>query len=183
MERLPPSPELPHGRAPVAQRARRLVPAIAACLALFLGGVAQPAPAWAQKVRITSLSDVDFGLITNLQADNRRSQSVCLYSNSSAGAYNVVASGSGPGGSFMLGNGPSSLAYDVEWSPQAGQTSGTRLSANSPLTGQASAATHQFCNSGPATSASLTIVLRAAELSTAREGPYSGSLTLLIAAE
>ena len=156
---------------------------MATAFLLFLGAVAQPAPVSAQKVRITGLSDVDFGLITNLQADNRRSQNLCLFSNSPGGAYSVVASGSGPGGSFALGNGSSSLAFDVEWSPQSGQTSGTRLSANSPLPGQASAATHQFCNSGPATSASLTIVLRATELSRARGGLYSGSLTLLIAAE
>lgn len=183
MERRPPSPVFPGVRAAAARRARRAFPAIAIGVSLFLGGVAQHAPASAQKVRITSVSDVDFGLITTLQAESRRSQNICLYSNSPGGGYSVVASGSGPGGSFSLGNGSSSLSYDVEWSQQSGQTSGTQLSANGVLTGQSSAATHQFCNSGPATSASLTIVLRAAELSRAREGSYSGSLTLLIAAE
>lgn len=180
---MPPSPELRHGPAPAARRPRHVAPGIASCLAIFLGVGAQPSPALAQKVRITNLSDVDFGLIANLQAETRRSQSVCLYSNSVGSAYSVVASGSGPGGSFALANGSSSLAYDVEWSQQSGQTSGTLLSVNGALTGQTSAATHQFCNSGPPTSASLTIVLRAAELSQAREGSYSGSLTLLIAAE
>lgn len=134
-------------------------------------------------MRITSLSDVDFGLIANLQADSRRSQNICLFSNSAGTRYSVSASGSGPSGSFTLANGSSALAYDVEWSQQSGQTSGSSLIANGILSGQTSAATHQFCNNGPATSASLTIVLRAAELSRARQGNYSGSLTLLIAAE
>lgn len=180
---MPPSPENRHRRAPSVRRACRTAFSYASCLALLLGAAAHSAPASAQKVRITNLTDVDFGLIANLQAESRRSQSVCLYSNSAGGAYSVMASGSGPGGSFALANGASSLAYDVEWSPLSGQSSGTVLAANGALTGQTSAATHQFCNSGPPTSASLIIVLRAAELSKAQEGSYSGSLTLLIAAE
>lgn len=180
---MPPSPEIRLGRAQTARRTCRLGPKIALSLVLFLGFIAQPSSALAQKVRITGLSDVDFGLVTNLQAESRRSQSVCLFSNSVGAAYSVVASGSGPGGSFALTNGTSSLAYNVEWNRQSGQTSGTQLLANGTLTGQTSAATHQFCNSGPATSASLTIVLRAAELSQSREGNYGGSLTLLISAE
>jgi len=183
MERMPPSPELRPGRGAAARRTWTKAAAIASCLGLFLGPVAHPSPASAQKVRVTNLSDVDFGLITNLQAESRRSQSICLYSNSAGNAYSVTASGSGPGGSFALANGSSSLAYDVEWSQQSGQTSGTLLSANGTLTGQTSAATHQFCNSGPPTTASLIIVLRPASLSQAREGSYNGSLTLLIAAE
>lgn len=142
-----------------------------------------PQAATAQKVRITNLSDVDFGLIANPQVEARRSQNICLYSNSSGGAYSVSASGSGTGSSFALSNGADSLPYEVEWSETSGQGSGVPLAPAVPLTGQRSAATQQFCNSGPATTASMTIVLRAAELSRAREGSYSGTLTLLIAAE
>lgn len=183
MDRMCPSPGIRIRHSQMVRRTSRRAPAFACCLAIFLGAVLAPAPTLAQRVRITSLSDVDFGLIANLQADSRRSQNVCLFSNGSANAYSVSASGSGPGGSFTLANGSSALAYTVEWSQQSGQTSGTALTANGTLSGQTSVATHQFCNSGPATSASLTIVLRATELSRAREGGYRGSLTLLIAAE
>ena len=151
------------------------------CLAALL--LVNPVPAFAQKVRITNLSDIDFGMIANLQADSRRSQNVCLYSNGTAGGYSVVATGSGPGSGFSLTSGPNLLAYDVEWSGQSGQASGTALSPNVALTGQTSAATHQFCNSGPSSSASLIVVLRGSELARARQGSYSGTLTLLIAAE
>lgn len=180
---MPPSPEACRGRARAARRVTLRLVRGASCLAIILAGILQPTSAAAQRVRITNLADVNFGLIANLQADSRRSQSICVFSNSSGSAYSVTASGSGPGGAFALANGSSSLAYNVEWSPQSGQTSGTLLTANAALTGQTSAATHQFCNSGPPTSASLTIVLRAFDLSQAREGNYSGSLTLLIAAE
>lgn len=150
---------------------------------LFLALAAQPFPAAAQKARITNVSDVSFGLISNLQADSRQSQNICVYSQSTGGAYSITASGSGAGSSFALSSGTSSLAYEVEWSPQSGQASGTPLSPNVALAGQTSSATHQSCNNGPATSASLTIILRGVQLSQASEGSYSGSLTLLVAAE
>jgi hypothetical protein len=46
-----------------------------------------------------------------------------------------------------------------------------------------STATQQTCNSGPATSASLVVILRTAALSSAAAGSYSGSLTLVIGPE
>lgn len=150
---------------------------------LLLVLAVQPRAASAQKVRITNITDVSFGLISNLQADSRQSQNLCMFSQSTDGAYSISASGSGAGSSFTLSSGSDSLAYEVEWSSQSGQTIGTSLAPGVPLTGQTSAATQQTCNSGPATSASLTIVLRASQLSQARQGSYSGSLTLLVAAE
>jgi hypothetical protein len=137
----------------------------------------------AQKVRVTNLSDVDFGLLANLQSDARRSQDICLYSSSAGSLYSITASGSGSGSSFALSNGAATLPFEVQWSSQSGQTGGTSLTPNVPVTGQTSSATHQFCNSGPPTSASLTVILRSAALSQAREGSYSGTLTLLVAAE
>lgn len=159
------------------------VSSIARVLAIFVISVIQPQWAQAQKVRISNLADVDFGLISNLQAEARRSQNICLYSSGTAGAYSVSASGSGAGASFALSNGASTLPYDVEWSDSSGLSSGSQLTPVVPLTGQTSSASHQFCNSGPTSSASMTIVFRAADLSQAREGSYSGTLTFLIAAE
>lgn len=145
--------------------------------------IAFPAPALADKVRIGGLSDVDFGLIANLQADARRAQNICVYSNGAGNRYSVTAIGSGTGSSFALSNGSNSLAYEVEWSDQSGRTSGTNLAPNVAATGRVSSATQQTCNSGPVASASLIILLRSSALSQAREGSYSGSLTLLVAAE
>ena len=165
-----------------------LVPPAAAGMAfrqaiLLLGALLLATPAAADKVRITKLTDVNFGLIDALQTDARRSQSVCVYSNGSSSSYSVSASGSGAGSAFSLANGPHSLAYDVEWNASSGQSNGLALQPNIVLTGQTTAAGNQQCNSGPPTTASLTIVLRAASLSTAREGSYSGTLTLIIGAE
>jgi hypothetical protein len=58
-----------------------------------------------------------------------------------------------------------------------------QLSPNVPLTGQTSTATQQTCNSGPATSASLIVVLRSTALSSATAGTYNGAVTLLVGPE
>ena len=171
------------GRSPVRRQCRarplgRALALLGAALSLY----GSPALA-ADKVRITGLADVAFGTIGNLGIDAVRSQSVCLYSNSSTNGYNVTATGGGPGGSFQLSSGGLSLPYEVQWSSSAGQSSGTKLDPNVPLTGQVSAATHQTCGSGPASSASLIVVLRSSALSSATAGTYNGTLSLLVAPE
>lgn len=144
------------------------------------------AAAWssqaAAKVRLSGLSDVNFGTIANLETDSVQSQSVCLYSQSNR--YSVRADGSGAGGAFVLSGGPSSLAYEVRWSAQAGQTNGTGLSPGAVLSGLTTSAQNQNCSgSGPPTSASLILVLPATALSAAMQGSYSGTLTLIVAEE
>jgi hypothetical protein len=141
------------------------------------------APAAAQRVRISALTDVSFGMLTSLQSDHRQSQSICVYSNGQTGAYSVSAWGSGSAGSFEMSNGLHTLHYDLEWSPISGQANGTALAPSVALTGQVSGASHQTCSTGSATSASLIVVLRGVDLMQAREGTYSGSLSLLISAE
>ena len=142
-----------------------------------------PADAASNNVRISSLSDVTFGLVTNLSADAISTQNVCVYANTATNGYNVRASGSGPGGAFSLASAGNSLPFVVEWNSSSGQSSGAQLTANVALSGQVSTATQQTCNSGPATSASLIVILRTAALSSAAAGSYSGSLTLVIGPE
>lgn len=182
MEPLPPSLDARHEGAR-ARGTLKGAPRLALPIACLLAALMSPHPAAAQKVRITNLSDVNFGLIANLQADARQSQNLCVFSQSTGGRYSITATGSGSGSSFALTSGANSLAYEVEWSDQSGQTSGTSLVPAVAATGRVSAATHQTCNSGPASSASLIVILRSSILTQAREGNYSGSLTLVVAAE
>ena len=154
----------------------RVVAAVAAA-------VLAASSAEAQKVRLTGLTDVDFGTVTNLGVDAVRSQSVCLFSGSATNGYNITATGSGAANAFTLANGSNTLSYDVQWNAAAGQSSGTLLSPNVALTGLISPASQQTCNSGPPTSASLIVALRSADLSSAIAGAYGGSLTLIVAPE
>jgi hypothetical protein len=144
---------------------------------------ASPVLAASNNVRITKLGDVTFGTIANFSTDAVDSQSVCVYANTTTNGYNVRASGSGSGGAFTLASGGNSLAYDVQWSSAAGQSSGAQLSPNVALTGQISTAMQQTCNSGPTSTASLIVVLRSSAISSAAAGFYNGALTLVIGPE
>jgi hypothetical protein len=157
--------------------------AAAALSALPLLLVSGPASAASNKVRITTLSDVAFGTIANLSVDAVRGQSVCLFADTNTNGYNITATGTGSGGAFQLSSGAQSMSYEVQWSSSPGQSSGTQLAPNVPLTGQVSSATHQTCSAGPASSASLVILLRSASLSSATAGTYNGTLTLVVGPE
>ena len=164
----------------LARLTRSALTFVVAAAALF--GV-EPGLAASNKVRISNLADVAFGTVANLSVDALQSQSVCVYADTNTSGYNITGIGTGPGGAFQLSSGASSLSYDVMWSSSAGQSSGAQLAPNVPLTGQSSGATQQACNAGPATSASLIVVLRSVSLSSAAAGTYNGSLTLLIGPE
>lgn len=160
---------------------RRAAFTVGVCLPLLL--CAAGAQAQSRNVRITKLTDVPFGSIANLNIDAVQSQSLCVYANTATNGYTVTAVGSGSGGGFALGSGSQELGYEVQWADAPGQSSGTQLTPNTPLSGLTSTARQQTCNAGPPTTASLVIVLRSADLSTARAGTYSGSLTVIIGPE
>ena len=167
---------------PVARANRRLRP-ILASFCIFPIVAAVPAEAASNNVRITNLSDIAFGAIANLSSDSVQSESLCVYANTATSGYNVRAIGSGSGGAFSLGSAAGSLPFEVEWSSSSGQSSGSQLAPNATLGGQISSASQQTCNSGPATSASLVLILRTAALSSAPAGSYNGTLTLIVGPE
>jgi hypothetical protein len=164
-------------------RARALPRLIFPSFLMLSLGLATSAHAASNKVRVTNLNDVAFGSLANLSFDAVRSQSVCLYSDTNTSGYTIAATGTGPAGTFELASGSAALPYEVRWSSTSGQTTGVQLTPNVPLTGQTSAAIHQTCNTGPATSASLVLVLRSSALSSASAGTYSGTLTLIVGPE
>ena len=144
---------------------------------------AAPLPAQSNNVRITKLSDVTFGSLANLGVDASVAQSICVFAQTSGNRYRVTATGSAPGGAFALTSGSDLLDYEVQWSASSGQSSGLQLSPSVAQTGLISAATQQTCNSGPATSASLILLLRSTALQSAKAGSYTGTLTLVIGAD
>jgi hypothetical protein len=170
-------------RQPARLLAKARLLALASGAALAMLACASPALAASNKVRLTGLSDVGFGTLANLAADALRSQSLCLYADTPTNGYSITAIGSGSGSAFELNSGARTLPFDVAWNSVAGQSSGAQLSPNVPLTGQTSTATQQTCNNGPATSASLIVVLRSTALSNAMAGTYAGTLTLIVGPE
>lgn len=157
---------------------------VASVAAIIAAMLAFPSPATAaSNARISGLSDAAFGTITNLSADSIKAQNICVFSNTATSGYHVTANGSGTSGAFTLASGPNSLAYQVQWNSSSGQSSGTQLTPNVALTGLTSSATQQACNNGPATSASLIVIIRSTALLRATAGAYNGTLTLVIGPE
>lgn len=166
------------GARPCSRRGRALF----GIASLAFISIASISPASA-KVRISGLSDVSFGTISNLTVDAVQAQSVCVYSNGSGNTYSVRFDGSGSGGAFTLANGITTLAYNVRWNNQPGQSNGTALTAGALLGGQASNAQNQTCSTGLPTTASLIVTLPATSLSSATAGTYSGTLTIIVSEE
>jgi len=137
----------------------------------------------AAKVRVSGLSDVNFGTISNLTIDAVNAQSICVYSNGASNTYSIRADGSGSGGAFTLSNGVTTMAYTVRWNNQPGQTNGTVLNTSALLSAQTTTAQNQTCASGVPTTASLIVTLPATPLSSAGAEHYSGTLTLIVAEE
>jgi len=152
--------------------------ATACVLTAFAMLAANPA-ARAQSVNIYNLSDVAFGTISSVAANQTVAQTLCVYS--SVTNYTVRATGSGTSGAFTLSNGTAQLAYTVQWAAAAGQTSGTLLTAG---VGQrfTPGGLNILCSlSGLlAGQASLIVTLPAANLSTAQAGNYTGTLSLMV---
>lgn len=135
----------------------------------------------ASQVRISGLTDVAFGTLANFTPDTTKSQNICIYSSVSTHRYSVTATGSGTGGAFTLAAGTSTLAYEVQWAASSGQTTGSALTAGTPLTGQVANTTSSSCLTNTTPTASLITILRASAAGSATAGSYSGTLTLLIA--
>lgn len=135
-----------------------------------------------ERARLTGLADVNFGLVTSL-SDTSISQSVCAFTSSRNERYSVIATGGGAGSAFVLNAGAMLLPFEVLWADVPGATGGTSLSPGAVTPGFISSVKQQTCNSGPPTSASLTIRLRDQVLESARAGSYNGVLSITIAPE
>jgi hypothetical protein len=156
---------------------------LAACAAVAMLAAPAPVEAQSNNVRISKLSDVAFGSLANLGVDRSVAQNICVFAHTSGNRYRVTATGSAPGGAFTLTSGSDLLAYEVQWNASSGQSSGLQLSPSVAQTGLISSATQQTCNNGPATSASLILLLRSTALQSAKAGSYAGTLTLVIGAD
>ncbi|MCW3797710.1 hypothetical protein OMW55_07825 [Sphingomonas sp. BN140010] len=172
-------------RSPVRNRQRRGGSRLPRLLLALAAAGLTPAPAAAQEkfIKIGNLVDYNFGLITNLSANQSMARDICVYSAKATPGYNVRASGSGAGGAFTLTGAGSTLGYEVQWAALPGRTTGTILQPNVTLSGLTTNATQANCSSGPLASASLIVMLRATSLQAALSGTYTGTLTVIVSAE
>ncbi len=147
------------------------------CAGLALLG---PVAAQAQQVRISRLTDVAFGTISNFATDQTRTQNVCAHSTSPTRGYRVTARGSGAAFAFTLASGSNRLAYEVQWAGSTGQSVGTSLVANVAQGGFTGRGNTSTCGNGVRT-ASLITILRSTAIGSVTAGAYTGTLTLILA--
>lgn len=156
----------------------RLMSAMLLALALCV----RPVSAAPQdKVRVSQLSDVNFGTVGLAGGDYVIAQDLCVYSSANNGGYSVVATGTSQASEFVLVSGAKALGLEVQWADSAGQQSGQQLLPGVALGGQFADARQHQCNSGPPASASLIVILRANSINSATAGNYAGTLNILIA--
>jgi hypothetical protein len=143
------------------------------------GALSSPASA-ADKAKISALTDLAFGTLST-STDTTVSENVCAYSTTNG--YTVTATGDGTASAFTLAGPSFALPYEVRWAATPSANSGTALTAGTA----SSSFTHpsnlqQSCGGGgPASSATLLVIVRATALGSARAGSYTGKLTISIA--
>ena len=154
---------------------------VLAC-ALLLIGLSWSAPGGAQRVQIDKLVDYSFPANNGLQ-DVSLSKNVCISATTSS-RYSIRATGDGTANAFTLAGPGAVMAYDVQWSGRDNQASGTALTAGVTRTGFTTSVLGLNLNCALGNdSATLLLTLRSGDLSRATAGTYTGTLTLLIAAE
>ena len=151
---------------------------------LMAGSLLFASPAWAPpptKVAISNMADFLFGTWSGV-GDVSLNNNVCAH-RSTAGTYNVTASGDGIGGAFTLAHtllAGQSLSYRVYWNDQANTVGRVELTANSALGAQATGGANKTCQGGSSLNANLSIEIEEVNMLSVAAGSYTGILTVLI---
>lgn len=132
------------------------------------------------EVKISNLSDVDFGSITDLTSDaTAQDDSVCVYNNSGSSYKLTVSSLNNDGSNFRLKNGTNFMNYNVDWFEDvSGGGIQHSLSHASQTTVGNAHQTSISCNSGASNNASMYLTIPAAQFDGAPAGAYSDTLTI-----
>jgi hypothetical protein len=145
--------------------------------------------AYAQ-VRVTNLFNQTVATWITGDPTIIRTNLVCIY-NTAGRTYGITATG-GPSG-FLLSNGANTLAYTVLWNdggaanPAGGTTApmfnGIKLAARNNARIPTDTPTNSTdCNAGASPTAQLTITINSTAMDAARDGTFTGTLTLLLSA-
>jgi hypothetical protein len=157
-----------------------------------MGGFLASAPANADTVRISNLSNITVPLWVTGDTSIIQDVFVCVYRANTTGnstSYGITATGDGPG--FLLKSGTNNVAYTVTWndggaSNPGGGTTATMIN-NVKLTSRSNARNNKVtpinssdCNAGASPTARLRITLSQTAMDAARDGVFTGVLTLVL---
>jgi hypothetical protein len=135
------------------------------------------------RARISNLNDLTLPAWEEGSGAVNLTDDVCVYSTRPNGSYRVTASGSGGSNAFSLANGANLLNYSVTWN--AGGVGALANTGTTLTTGVASAAFNNASTTSPTCTAGdtarLIVGVSALAMTSAVEGSYVGTLTLLVA--
>lgn len=126
-------------------------------------------------VRISGLSDFDFGTHTSLQKSQDHTEKLCVHS--STGAYAVTATSTNGAFALRSPNGSSRIRYRLQW--LAGAV--TDLLPTISRGGYTSNVSDTDCAGGK--NAGIRIVISRSDFNQAEPGVYTDTLILLVRAE
>jgi hypothetical protein len=128
---------------------------------------------------ITGLDDLDFGT-WNGSSNLTRDSFHCVGTNQATRRFNIRAVGSGAGGAFTLSNGSGgTLAFSAAYRSATGAN--RALAPNVVQTGHVGVAL-SACRAGSQTMR-LRLTISTGQFGAARDGVYTGTLTLTVAPE
>jgi hypothetical protein len=133
-------------------------------------------------VRISGLND----LIATFDGTNDiiHNDTACIYRNGT-GLYQITAVGDGgvSGTDFSISDGPTVVAYTVNWNDEATPGAGVAVTSGTPVINQTGADTSSSTcgNTGPNSAVQLTIL--AADLLGAPTGLLEGTLSITVSPE
>ena len=134
------------------------------------------------RVKISGLQDLQLAAWEANNGDVVLSEDFCVYSTRAQGGYKVNAQGSGAANAFSLANGANSLPYSLKWNDGgAGALSDptVALTPNSLSAAfQGASTVSPECTGGD--TARLEVRVTAAQMASAVDGEYAGTLTLIV---
>ena len=129
-----------------------------------------------EEVKISNLIDIPLGVFAGVDAVG--TSPACIYRNGGTGLYTITATGSGAASAFTLNNGPTTVAYGVEFNDGSGLSS---LIVGGPLAATGASGVDNDCGGGGAGNSTVQVTVLAADAAVLPALTYSGTLTLIVA--
>lgn len=140
-------------------------------------------------IQISNLTDIVINYVVGVSSGNATGFSpACVYSNSTTKNYSIKATSTNASGGNMRvstgGGSPSYINYTAQWFTNPNATGGTPVSLTNGtavnISGATANNTSPNCSNGASNNASVLITFLSADLSSATQGSYTDTLTLLV---
>jgi hypothetical protein len=127
------------------------------------------------EVKISNLSDIPLAF-TGIDVSG--TSAACVYRSGVTGLYNITGTGSGAGGAYTLANGPTTVAYGVEYDDGSGFSP---LTSGAALPAAGGESVNDDCATAGADNGTVQVTVLAVDAAVLPALVYTGTLTLLVA--